>query len=569
MTSTTDSLKFDSLVVGSGLAGLLSALELANQGQSVALVSKGALVESNTSWAQGGLAAVTPASFLDSPEKHFQDTIKSGAGLTDQLTAWLIIRDGAKLVEKLGQLGVNFDIRENKTFDLALEGGHRQPRVLHCKDTTGRSITTALAEHVRSHANITVLEHCAALDLIVQENNCLGAYFINGKSTITILANNTLLASGGIGQVFSRTTNPLVATGDGIAMAYRAGAALADMEFVQFHPTALFVKDAPAFLISEAVRGAGAILTDDNEEPFMHRFHENGELATRDIVARAIHTTIRRQAKPYVYLDMRPIGIEKLAERFPHIINNCRHWGIDPLIQPVPVAPAAHYFMGGILTNVDGQTSVDNLYAIGECAANGLHGANRLASNSLLEAGVMAIRVTQCIAKNVSRTTKTHTIGPARKLMAAPLDAEKLKESLYKNAGIVRNAESLTELASSLFQESMLAPRNTVAQAESANMLIMGKLIARAALLRTESRGAHYRADHPQDDERMKQRLIVMNGKWSWLEPKAISLDDDCASPQIQPVAQPLAGDVFAIAQAKKEKNTNRHRPQGTSPKHS
>ncbi|MBX9771320.1 MAG: FAD-dependent oxidoreductase, partial [Candidatus Obscuribacterales bacterium] len=221
MASLADSLKYDSLVIGSGLAGLLSALELANQGQSVALVSKGSLVESNTSWAQGGLAAVTPASFIDSPEKHFQDTIKSGAGLTDELTAWLIIRDGAKLVEKLGLLGVNFDIKENKTFDLALEGGHRQPRVLHCKDTTGRSITTALAASVRSNANITVLEHCAALDLIVHDNNCLGAYFLNGKSSIALFADSTVLASGGIGQIFLRTTNPLVATGDGIAIAYR------------------------------------------------------------------------------------------------------------------------------------------------------------------------------------------------------------------------------------------------------------------------------------------------------------------------------------------------------------
>ncbi|MBX9721479.1 MAG: FAD-binding protein, partial [Candidatus Obscuribacterales bacterium] len=350
---------------------------------------------------------------------------------------------------------------------------------------------------------------------------------------------------------------------------YRAGAALADMEFVQFHPTALAIKDAPAFLISEAVRGAGAVLTDENEEPFMHRFHESGELATRDIVARAIHTTIRKQAKSYVYLDMRRIGIEKLAERFPHIINNCRNWGIDPLIQPVPVAPAAHYFMGGILTNVDGQTSIDNLYAIGECAANGLHGANRLASNSLLEAGVMAMRACRSIAGNVAKTTKPIAFGPARKLMAAPLDTAKLQEIMYKHAGIVRQSESLTELAASLFQDSMLAPRNTVAQAESANMLIIGKLIARAALLRTESRGAHYRSDHPTDDARFKQRLIVVNGKWSWLEPKAISLDDSSVSPQIQPLVQPLAGDVFAIAQAKKEKNTSRHRPQGTSPRHS
>jgi len=569
MTSTADSLKFDSLIIGSGLAGLLAALELGEQGRSVALVSKGALVESNTSWAQGGLAAVTPTSFIDSPETHFQDTIKSGAGLTDELTAWLIIRNGADLVEKLSKLGVNFDIKENKTFDLALEGGHRQARVLHCKDTTGRSITTALAESVRANPNITVLEHCAALDLIVQNNNCLGAYFLSNKSSMAIFANHTILASGGIGQAFSRTTNPLVATGDGIAMAYRAGAALADMEFVQFHPTALAIKDAPAFLISEAVRGAGAILIDENEEPFMHHFHEHGELATRDIVSRAIHTTIRKQAKPHVYLDMRSIGIEKLAEKFPHIINNCRHWGIDPLIQPVPIAPAAHYFMGGILTNVDGQTSIDNLYTIGECAANGLHGANRLASNSLLEAGVMAIRVGRKIAGNVVQTTKQSNHGPARKLMAAPLDAEKLQGNLYKHAGIVRHADTLTELASSLFKESMLAPRNTVAQAEAANMLIIGKLIARAALLRTESRGAHFRADHPMNDPRFKQRLIVTNGKWSWLEPKAISLDDSSALPQIQPIAQPSAGDVFAIAQAKKEKSTIRHRPQDKSPKHS
>lgn len=396
----------DVLIVGSGLAGLMLALRLQSAGKGlsglkVVLVSKAGLLDSNSSWAQGGVAAVTGANPFDSPEIHLADTIKSGAGLTDIDAARGIVFAGQRLIEELDRLGVDFDKNPSGGRDLALEGGHKEARVVHTKDTTGRSITQALGDKVLQAAatneNLVVLENTCAIDLVMVDGVCCGAQFIVSEqglnSEILVRSAYTVLATGGVGQIFERTTNPEVATADGIALAYRAGAALSDMEFVQFHPTALMLEGAPAFLISEAARGAGATLLDHKGQRFVKRFHHDGELATRDIVSRAIHSVMSENELAQVYLDMRPIGATQIRERFPNILKTCAQYGIDLLTQPIPVAPAAHYMMGGIKATLSGRTSVDGLYAIGECACTGLHGANRLASNSLLEAGVMALNL--------------------------------------------------------------------------------------------------------------------------------------------------------------------------------
>jgi L-aspartate oxidase len=396
----------DVLIVGSGLAGLMLALRLQSAGKGlsglkVVLVSKAGLLDSNSSWAQGGVAAVTGANPFDSPEIHLADTIKSGAGLTDIDAARGIVFAGQRLIEELDRLGVDFDKNPTGGRDLALEGGHKEARVVHTKDTTGRSITQALGDKVLQAAavneNLVVLENTCAIDLVMVDGVCCGAQFIVSEqglnSEILVRSAYTVLATGGVGQIFERTTNPEVATADGIALAYRAGAALSDMEFVQFHPTALMLEGAPAFLISEAARGAGATLLDHKGQRFVKRFHHDGELATRDIVSRAIHSVMSENELAQVYLDMRPIGATQIRERFPNILKTCAQYGIDLLTQPIPVATAAHYMMGGIKATLSGRTSVDGLYAIGECACTGLHGANRLASNSLLEAGVMALNL--------------------------------------------------------------------------------------------------------------------------------------------------------------------------------
>ena len=393
-------LKTDVLVIGSGLAGLLATLKLLESKASVVLVCKGGLADSNSALAQGGLAASSDTNAFDSCQLHLADTIKSGAGLVDEKAAQAIIFDGNKLIKELTRLGVEFDCNSNGALSLAREGGHCQPRVLHKSDTTGNAVISPLLRKLKEYGNetdnikgLTILENTSAVSLLKKDGACVGAQLSGNHGQFSVFADHTILATGGLGRIYARTTNPMIATGDGIALAYRAGASLVDMEFVQFHPTTLALKGAPPFLISEAVRGAGAVLLDAYGKPFMSRFSSDGELATRDIVARAIHTIMQEQSQPTVFLDLRPIGAKALSSTFPNILNVVRQYGIDPQLQPIPISPAAHYFMGGIMTNIQGNTSVAQLCAIGECASTGLHGANRLASNSLLEAGVMALRV--------------------------------------------------------------------------------------------------------------------------------------------------------------------------------
>jgi len=533
-------LSADVLIVGSGIAGLLNALLLLNQGASVVLVCKGTLLDSNTAYAQGGVAAsISQAhrfSFGDSAQIHLDDTVRSGAGLVDVEAARTLINSGERLIDTLGDYGVNFDCIEPGRFAMALEGGHRFARVLHTHDATGASIAKALTkalleEQVAKGSKITILSESFCLNLINYEQVCLGAYVETPRETIRILAQHTILATGGLGQIFARTTNPFVATGDGIALAYRAGADLADLEFIQFHPTALDLPGAPPYLISEAVRGAGAILKDCRGEAFMKRFHPDGELATRDIVARAIHTVISEQNGRPVYLDLTGIGKQEIETHFPTILHTCKTYGLDLLKEPVPISPAAHYSMGGILADAIGRTSIERLYAIGECAATGLHGANRLASNSLLEAGAMALNLSDYLrtARFLSLTlSHDNTKEPsALAPIAVPRDLTALRQTMYEKVGLVRSGRLLNEALRFLREESGPGIPTDRAVVERANMAIVCELVCRSALLREESRGSHFRLDYPViNDRAFGARLCLSAHGIKWISTKAPAIKD-------------------------------------------
>lgn len=521
----------DVLIVGSGLAGLLLSIELVQAGACIAIATKMALRDSNTSKAQGGLAAAL-SSPLDSAEQHLSDTLRAGAGLVNESSARTIIGGGAGLVSRLTELSVLFDRGSSGQLELALEGGHSQARVLHSKDATGKAISDALIDELNRLAGaedsrLTILENASVIELLAKDNVCSGARLLSEDGFFTVAARSVVLCTGGVGQLFARTTNPSVATGDGIALAFRSGAVLCDLEFVQFHPTALSLMGAPAFLISEAVRGAGALLLDESGNRFARRFHPDGELATRDIVARAIHTVMLERNCSHVFLDLQMI--ENLELKFPNIVSTCRQFAIDPLKQPIPISPAAHYFMGGIVTDLDGATTVKGLYAIGECASTGLHGANRLASNSLLEAGVMSMRCAKHIETELSKSSGSPSL---RRLTSAfqkrlngvaphivPDNIEQMRHNMYTHAGVVRNESGLNKLIESLAASGKALSCDQVSKGaiQSANMLTLCQLIAAAALYRKESRGAHFRSDYAaSDDFQFRKHLQVSLSGWSW-----------------------------------------------------
>jgi len=520
----------DVLIVGSGIAGLIAALKLAESGASVVLASKSQLKESNTHYAQGGIAAALSLPYDDdSTESHFQDTIISGAGIVDKASARNIIEGGPQLIAELERYGVAFDRDINGNPELALEGGHHHARVLHTHDTTGASITAALikslrerVEGTRANPSILILENSFCLSLINYEQVCLGAYIESGGERLRVLSQHTILATGGLGQVFSRTSNPSVATGDGVALAYRAGAELIDLEFVQFHPTALDLAHAPAFLLSEAVRGAGAFLLDEKGKRFMTEFHPDAELATRDVVSRAIHSVMQLQGGRPVYLDLRPIGQTQLQRRFPNIIAACRSWGVDPLIKPVPTSPAAHYSMGGVATDVNGRTSVERLYAIGECASSGLHGANRLASNSLLEAGVMAINLSKLLAGErcfgLKAVADKGLINKTFAPLAMPDAPDILRQMMYKHVGLVRSGKFLRATLNYLRESAHPVFPTDRSIVEQANLGLVSELITRCALMREESRGGHFREDYAcANDDVFRKRLSLSAHGANWL----------------------------------------------------
>lgn len=537
----SETLSVDVLVIGSGLAGLAVTLHILDSSMlNVAMVTKSALMHSNSTMAQGGVASVIDTNPYDSPESHIDDTLRSGGGLCDENAVSAIVKDGHAMIKWLERHGVFFD-RNDDGLDVALEGGHSHARVLHMKDATGRGITSALIESLlrkqeKFGTQIRLLENALTTHLLMNESSVCGAHIIKDNKSITVSARYVVLATGGAGQVYERTTNPSIATADGIAIAFRAGAEVADMEFVQFHPTALHKPGAPAFLVSEAVRGAGAILTDKKGERFVTRFDERGELATRDIVSKAIHQTMVEQGTRHVFLDLRPVGKEKLTNHFTNIVETLGDYGFDPLNEPVPVSPAAHYLMGGVATDLRGRTNLGGLYAVGECASTGLHGANRLASNSLLEAGVMGLRAARDItarshfeARLRPRVLANSGVNSIWENIALPADTAEFQRQMIVHAGMFRKEDGLRYLRSTRFgSDNHVLDGVTRAYGEAnsavdikafeaANIFLVGSLIASFAIDRKESRGAHARNDYPNPVAGYchSRRMRISDANWS------------------------------------------------------
>ncbi|MFN8669823.1 MAG: L-aspartate oxidase [Gemmatimonadaceae bacterium] len=482
------------LVIGSGVAGLHTAWRAAASGD-VLVLTKRTLHDSATSYAQGGIAAALGAG--DSPELHRQDTLAAGAALCDREAVEVLVEEGPARVRELQLAGAAFDLGSDGKLKLGREAAHSRRRIVHAHgDRTGAEVARTLIARVQATKSASVLEHARVLELIVENGRCAGVRASVMGQAVEIRADATVLASGGCGQIYRYTTNPVVATGDGFAIAHRAGVRLADMEFVQFHPTALDTPENPLALISEAVRGEGATLLNADGARFMVGRHKLAELAPRDVVAREIFR--ERQRTGHVSLDARKIG-KDFAERFPGIFALCRHRGIDPRKELIPVTPAAHYMMGGIVTDLAGRSSLPHLYAAGEVACTGVHGANRLASNSLLEGLVFAERV----ARDMGTTPRTAAprkagawdVPPLVDRGAAQVAADSIRQLMWDHAAIDRNARGLRKCITEL--ESLLA-RLHVGMTEERNMCETARLVAAAALARRESRGGHYRSDFPK-----------------------------------------------------------------------
>jgi len=500
-------LKTDFLVIGSGIAGLNFALKTAQYGR-VTIVTKKEIMESNTNLAQGGIAAVTRKD--DTFQMHIKDTLRTGCGLSNKRAVEILVENGPKEIQSLISFGVKFD-KEKDELHLTREAGHSRNRILHSGDTTGREIEQALTKSVRENKNIEVLENCFAADVIVKDGKCYGASVLDvkNKEIINIFSRGTIVASGGVGYVYQNTTNPEIATGDGIAMAFRAGAKVEDMEFVQFHPTTLNKSGAPHFLISETFRGEGAVLVNERGERFMEKYDAMGELAPRDVVSRAIFDELKKGS---VYLDMRHKNKSFILERFPMIHQECLKYSIDITKDLIPVSPAAHYICGGIKTNEYGETSIRNLLAFGECACTEVHGANRLASNSLLESVVFsslgALKAKELLKNEIKapKPPKETKFSDMNRQELENLGAE-LRKAMWDYVGIIRNDENLSLMLRKLRQLDKrikdLDERGINVQfLELKNMATVGGLITRAAHIRKESRGTHFREDFPSADDK-------------------------------------------------------------------
>ncbi len=518
----------DILVLGTGVAGLSFALK-ASAYASVSIVTKKERAESNTNLAQGGIACVL--SGTDSFESHVQDTLRAGDGLCDEAVVREIVREGPDRVRELVELGVKFSQDKDGSFHLGREGGHSQRRVIHAADLTGKAVETALLHGVAANPNIKVYEDRIAVNLVVgwKENKCFGAYILDKEmgKVVPCSAKVTVLATGGVGRVYLHTTNPDIATGDGVAMGYRAGAKIANMEFIQFHPTALYHPLANMFLISEAVRGEGAVLTDKRGKAFMDKYHELKSLAPRDIVARAIDNEMKKSGEECVYLDATPRTTNKppgfMKHRFPNIYEKCLSLGIDMEKDPLPVVPAAHYSCGGVQTDLSGESSIRNLLAIGEVACTGLHGANRLASNSLLEALVVAAKA-GARAKEILREEKEFRAiepwnpGNARDSDEAVVVSHNLKEIrqlMWDYVGIVRSDKRLSRAKrriANLNEEIRQYYWDFILTAELVelrNIAMVAELIIDSALSRKESRGLHYSLDYPHKSEEYPKDTVL------------------------------------------------------------
>jgi len=526
---------YDYLVIGSGIAGLSFALKAAKQG-TVAVVTKKDRLETSTNYAQGGIASVLGPD--DSFQLHLQDTLNAGDGLCHQDVVETVVRSGPDRIRELIELGVQFNPNSSggASFDLGREGGHSRNRIIHAQDMTGQAVERALVAAAESNPNIQIYENRLALDLIVEEHSiragsipvrqesiCRGAYVLDsaGGEIHNFLANVVLLCTGGTGKIYLYTSNPDVATGDGVAIAYRAGARLANLEFVQFHPTCLYHPQAKNFLISEAVRGEGGRLIDGRGRAFMEDYHPLKDLAFRDVVARAIDTEMKKTGDDCVFLDITHLDPTFLKKRFPNIYQKCLSFGIDIIKDPIPVVPAAHYMCGGIVTDQHGQTSLKKLYAIGECACTGLHGANRLASNSLLEAMVFAHEAALHCSAHLEEWRKLESpqvpkwVRPAQEersnaqsemvLIAHNWDI--IRRLMWNYVGIVRTDNRLALARNHMAQirheikEHMPYIKVNNDLVELQNLALVAELIIRCAIRRKESRGLHYNLDHPRKDD--------------------------------------------------------------------
>ncbi len=521
MSNSMQNITTDFLVIGSGVAGLRAAIELAPHG-SVIVVTKDIPTESSTEYAQGGVAVAL--SDEDEVGIHFEDTIKAGDGLCREDAVKILVEEGPARIFELIEWGAEFD-KEGTKLAFTMEAAHTKRRILHAHgDSTGRELLRVLVNKVRSFTTIQRMQFYTVVDLIVEDERCKGAYVLKssefgvpGSELIAIHAKATLLATGGAGQIFSRTTNPAVATGDGMAIAYRAGAILEDMEFVQFHPTVLFAPSAPQFLLSEAMRGEGAILKNIFKEPFMKNYHPDAELAPRDVVSRAIISEMVRTNSSHVYLDLTHRDSEFVKKRFPRIYSTCLKYDLNITRDLIPVSPAAHYMMGGVKTDINGATSIEGLYAAGEVACTGVHGANRLASNSLLEGLVYGYRAGVAASQQEGQGSKVK--GQERKtsdISAPDFDLEEVRTSLrrlmWEKVGIIRCGVSLNEAMEnlSMWRSILDMDFNTRRGLELKNMLTVAFMITEAALERKGSVGAHYRSDYKERGENWQRHIIVV-----------------------------------------------------------
>jgi L-aspartate oxidase len=513
----------DVIVVGSGIAGLTTALQVRTFGLSVLLVTKARVDEGSTKWAQGGIAAALGPG--DSPDQHEKDTLDAGAGLCDVAAVKVLVSEGPDAVRRLIERGASFDLEESGEIALTREGGHHRNRIVHAGgDATGAEVSRALLAAVHNDPQIEVLEHALVLDALKNSDgvvcgvtlHVIGAGSRDGVGRA--IGRAVVLATGGLGQVFAQTTNPSVSTGDGVALALRAGAKVSDVEFIQFHPTVLWLGDnteGQQPLISEAVRGEGAYLVNDAGERFMQGQHEMAELAPRDVVAIAIMREMNRTGAHHVWLDVR--HLTGFKERFPTIYASCIAHGIDPTSALIPVAPASHYASGGVRVDLDGRTSVKGLYACGETACSGVHGANRLASNSLLEGLVFSARIAADISNHLPEFSEPVANNSAEFLLD-PSVRKTLQESMSRGAGVLRSADSLIATSSDLSRlESRTSTAACVEAWETTNLFQLANTILRAALIRQETRGSHWREDFPHQSNDWHKRIVQQmdqSGQW-------------------------------------------------------